>query len=292
MGWLCFILLAWFGVLRLTSGFREVKLSGGDTLSQEKWDGMLRIGCYNIAHGRGGVMGGSNWEGGSKEERLERMREIAELIRGQDLDVLVLNEVDFNCTWSHGLNQAEYLAEACGFSEVVEQRNLDLGIPFMRVAIGNAILSHLPIESAEVVPYPAVKWWEPIVAGKKKGVEALVKLPDGSEVEVFAVHLETRDEEVRKASLQEILKKAGPRSILAGDFNSERRGDGSSSIDRALGDGAWQGGADQSPTFPSNQPKIRIDWILVPKAWREVFSKTFAAPLSDHALVVSEWRLN
>jgi hypothetical protein len=32
--------------------------------------------------------------------------EIADLIRGQDLDLVILNEVDFDCTWSYGVNQA------------------------------------------------------------------------------------------------------------------------------------------------------------------------------------------
>ena len=220
------------------------------------------------------------------------MTKIAELIRAQNLEVLILNEVDFNCTWSHGLNQAQYLAEACGFSFVVEQRNLDLGIPFMQVAIGNAILSKFPIKSAEIIQYPAVKWWESILAGKKRGVEAVVSLPDESEVEVLAVHLETRDEEVRKASLQEVLEKAGPRSILAGDFNSLRREDGTSAIDQALADGRWQAGTDQSMTFPTSDPEIKIDWILVPKAWRELGGAVLTESLSDHAFVVSEWKLS
>lgn len=83
----------------------------------------LRIGAYNIAHGRGTADG--NWSGGDENERRGRLNAIAELITAADLDVVVLNEVDFAATWSYHVNQAAWIAEATEFPYWVEQRNLD-----------------------------------------------------------------------------------------------------------------------------------------------------------------------
>ena len=283
-------LLVWFAGVRLTSGGRALQLSG-DSGSPEKWTGTIRIGAYNIAHGRGGDPGGSNWEGGTKEDRAKRLNDIADLINEHQLDVLILNEVDFDCTWSHGVNQAAFVAEKCGFPFRVEQRNLDLGIPFMRVAIGNAILSRFPITEPELVEYPPVNWWEPIVAGKKQGLMGRISLPGDSKIEVFAVHAETRDETVRKDSVEALLKKSGSNSILAGDFNSVRGGDGTTAIDQIFEDGRWIEAQTTDATFSTRKPTQRIDWIFVPKTWTELTSKVIVSDLSDHAFVVGEWRV-
>lgn len=284
-------LLIWFVVIRLKSGENMLRLSG-QAPDIEGWEGNIRIGCYNLAHGRGSEPGGSNWGGGSEEERSARLIAIADLIRTQDLDLLILNEMDFDCTWSHGVNQAAILGDACGFRYRLEQRNLDLGIPFMRVAIGNAILSRFPIKDAETVDFPPVNWWEPLVAGKKRGALGMVRLPNGTELEVFAVHAETRDQEVRKGSVKALLKRAGESSILAGDFNSVRQGNGTTAVDLIFGDGRWMASTASTGTFPTVEPRRRIDWIFVPKSWREVESRVLVSDLSDHALVIGEWRIS
>lgn len=282
--------LVWFVVVRVTSGARALKVSGHGEFSGE-WDGTMRIGCYNIAHGRGDEPGGSNWEGGSKEQRRERLAEIAGLIREMNLDVVILNEVDFDCTWSHGVNQAQVLAKECGFAFVAEQRNLDLGVPFFRVAIGNAVLSRFPIKGADRVEYPSVKWWEPIVAGKKDGAKVILELPNGAGIEVFGVHAETRDQDVRIGSVEALIEAAGERSVLTGDFNSVRAGDGSTAVDLVLGDGRWKESAAEGATFPTEDPTRRIDWIFVPQNWEELESEVIVSDLSDHAMVVGEWRV-
>lgn len=283
-------LLVWFGIVRLSSGGRVIQVSGSGVYSGP-WAETIRIGTYNIAHGRGDEPSGSNWEGGSKEERAERLNAIARLINEHHLDVLILNEVDFDCTWSHRINQATELARKCDFAHHAEQRNLDFGIPFMRVAIGNAILSRFPIKEAEVVAYPPVNKWEPIAAGKKQGLMARVVLPDNNEIEVFAVHAETRDRKVRKDSVRALLKTSSKRSILAGDFNSVRGGDGSTAIDLIFEDKRWIEARAADPTFSTKKPTERIDWIFVPKSWLELSSEVIPSNLSDHALVIGEWKI-
>lgn len=64
--------------------------------------GMLRVACYNIAHGRG--LAESNWDGGDAATRIGRLDDIAALLVKLDADVVVLNEVDFDASWSNHVN--------------------------------------------------------------------------------------------------------------------------------------------------------------------------------------------
>ena len=61
----------------------------------------VRIGIYNIAHGRGQVA--SVWEGGDAAARLKRLKDIARLLKDSRLDIVVLNEADFHAPWSKGV---------------------------------------------------------------------------------------------------------------------------------------------------------------------------------------------
>jgi hypothetical protein len=69
----------------------------------------IRIASYNIAHGRG--LADSNWHGGNLQQRLKRLDAIGALLRDVDADLVILNEVDFDASWSFGVNQARHLAE-------------------------------------------------------------------------------------------------------------------------------------------------------------------------------------
>ncbi|MEM7557881.1 MAG: hypothetical protein AAF394_02035, partial [Planctomycetota bacterium] len=58
----------------------------------------LSIACYNIAHGRG--IAESNWGNDTAKVRTQRLDEIANLLIEVDADIVVLNEVDFDSSWS------------------------------------------------------------------------------------------------------------------------------------------------------------------------------------------------
>ena len=77
--------------------------------NQETESRALRVACYNIAHGRG--LNRDNWIDETKVERTRRLDEIAALLSELDADIVALNEVDFACSWSQGVNQAACLAE-------------------------------------------------------------------------------------------------------------------------------------------------------------------------------------
>ena len=264
--------------------------------------GRIRIVAYNIAHGRGTA--DSNWQVHAREAQLNRLREIARLLDEQKADIVVLNEVDFDAVWSGSMNQARYIADKAGFRFMVEQRNYDMAVPFARLRWGNAILSKYPVTKARMVDFPAYALWERIVAGHKKAVLCEVRLDKDSITRVLGVHLDTRSASTRLKSAEQIEKiraESATPLIVAGDFNSspvgfprtETTSDGRTALSYLLATGFYRTDPLSEPglgdyTFPSTDPAMVIDWILVPPEWKIISRTVFPQPLSDHNAVLME----
>jgi len=181
------IVLVPYGFSRVASSWRRLSVHTSRDLPAGKRDnGTFRIACYNIAHGRG--LATSNWRGGTAEERNTRLRQIADLLRHIDADIVVLNEVDFDSSWSSSTNQARYLAKQAGYPYWAEQRNLDFRVLTWKWRFGNAVLSRYPIVQASVVDLPGFSAVETFFAGKKRILNCTIEL-NGDKVRVLAVHL-------------------------------------------------------------------------------------------------------
>jgi endonuclease/exonuclease/phosphatase family metal-dependent hydrolase len=264
--------------------------------------GRLRVVCFNIAHGRG--LAESNWQGGDHAERAARLNEIAELLSQIDSDVVVLNEVDFDSSWSHSVDQARYLAEKAGYRYVAEQRNLDFRVLFWTWRFGNAVLSKYPIENARVVDLPGFSTWETVLAGKKRALRCDVVVGDQT-IGVVATHLSHRKEALRVRSatvlIDHVAASTAP-TIVAGDLNStppdwpESRTDraGRNAIKTIDSAGYFRRLPDtlnvenRDLTFRADDPYCVIDWILIPRAWRFVKYRVEASILSDHRPVIAD----
>ncbi|MHC4551522.1 MAG: endonuclease/exonuclease/phosphatase family protein [Planctomycetota bacterium] len=286
----------------------------------EKSSESLRVGCYNIAHGRGAV-GTSNFGGGSKNDKRERIIEIAKFLKEQDLDIVVLNEADFDSIWSGHIDQAWLIAKEAGYRYVVEQRNIDVAIPFISLRFGNAILSRFPLSDMKFLDYPhPSRWQELLVGGFKDGVAATVTLPDGQQLQVAAVHLSLEGESYRQASVQ-IIHQQHIQSklpmIAMGDFNSTAKGwpgyqagpNDENAIDWLMNSEDWHTWPEILPvkrvdlttpidpmdwlspvdyTFPSQQPEKVIDWIFVTTPWLFQNKEVIRTELSDHLPVIAK----
>ena len=259
----------------------------------------LRIAVWNIAHGAGTVA--SFWKGGPPQRRLDRLDRIAEQLRAMDADVVVLNEIDFDATWSHGVNQARYLADKAGYRYRVQERNYDFRVLWWTWRFGNAVLSRHPIRAANVLELPGTPAWQRITVGGKRAVACDIDL-GGRTVRVVAAHLSHLDEGIRVESASTLIEAAdaSPWPVLvAGDLNSTAPGLPDAAVDEAgnntlaLLDGSGlfrRAFEDTAPrpadlTFRSANPMRVIDWILIPRGWR--FGAYAAVPslLSDHRAV-------
>ncbi len=307
--WVAILLLAIvfvpYGLSRVASPSRCVSVHSLADLNSDPHEhsthSILRIVSYNIAHGRG--LATSNWEGGTAEQRTTRLDQIADLLRTLDADIVVLNEVDFESSWSFSINQARYLAKRAGYSYWAEQRNLDFRILTWKWRFGNAILSKHPIVQAKVVDLPGFSTAETLLAGKKRGVLCTLDV-NGKEVRIFGVHLSHRSEAIRAGSAKVILEMASSETMptfVAGDLNSSPTGfpnsqsatDAGNAMDLLDASSLFQrrperpSGAPAEGTYPSDQPQSIIDWILVPKNCQLLDYRVEPSTLSDHRPVVA-----
>ncbi|MEN8127334.1 MAG: endonuclease/exonuclease/phosphatase family protein, partial [Planctomycetota bacterium] len=235
----------------------------------------------------------------------ERLKQIAQLLKEEQLDIVVLNEVDFCSFWSGHVNQARLIAEEAGYPYRVEQRNVDVAVPFFSLRFGNVILSKYPIIEAVFLDYPhSSAFEEALHGGLKEGVVATLALPDGSRIQVAAVHLSLEGETIRRASVQQILdvqRRSSLPMIAMGDFNSTASGlpahytdvAGHNAIDTLRANGQlttlWpeMPVAQKALTFPSKKPGKIIDWIFVSPDWQIETKTVISSDLSDHLPVTA-----
>ncbi len=288
------IVLASYVVSRVRSPSLAVSVEQGETRKgHREFDGVLRIGSYNIAHGRGGVFGASNWDGGATAEKVSRLQRIGALLDEMGLDVVVLNEVDFSCVWSGHVDQAGIIASAGSYPFIVRQRSIDASIPFFSTVFGNAILSRYPVTEAWLEAFEPHSSFERVVAGNHDSVVARIELPDGSAIAVWAVHLEVRSARIRQLAARQILEREAEIDVplfVIGDFNS--RLTSASAVSQLLESGRFQPFPHReilgtSPTFPSENPARVIDWVLFPPDWHLVEGFVGESSLSDHLPVAA-----
>jgi len=266
----------------------------------------IQFATYNIAHGRGGKLGASNWTGSSKKQMENHLAQIALQVNVADVDILVLNEVDFQSSWSRYINQARVIAAHAGFTYCAEQRNVDVSLPFRKYRFGNAVLSKYPITDIRVIRFPPLSRKESVFAGNHDGLIAKITTPIG-EISVLAVHLEYRSEDVRVECARIIKTLASENDtpiVVMGDFNSApsfARGhqtstSGENAMDILLNSGLmthhkalvnWE----EYVTFPSANPDRAIDWIICSPGSEQNKHSLVRSELSDHLMVTAGIRI-
>lgn len=269
----------------------------------------LRVLTYNIAHGRGPSLGAENTDGGTHEEKKERVKQIGLEIQALGVDMVFLQEVDFNTWWSGNIDQAALIAEAAGFPYIARQRTIDSGLPlFRRYDFGNVLLSRLPISEVARFKMPPYSDVEVLFAGNHDGLLAKVQLSASDEIIVLGLHLEVRSEDIRVEAAERIIayQRQHPLPIiLLGDLNSTPPPMPDAETSR-LGQNAVEllesfGGFQRRPlrgqathhhfTFPSEAPRRTIDWIMPDRNWRiQEYRVIHGMRQSDHLPVLSTLR--
>jgi endonuclease/exonuclease/phosphatase family metal-dependent hydrolase len=299
LGLLIGLTAGWYITVRLISPFKVVQslqIEPATAPNASPSFETLRVGCFNIAHGRGGKLHTPNWHGDSRDEKQIRLNHIAQLLIDAQLDIVVLNEVDFSSFWSGHIDQSVAIARRAGYPYIVQQRNVDLAIPGMSLRFGNAILSRYPLSDAAFLDFPNPSLVKKLfIGGIKDSVAATATLPDGSQVNIVAVHLSLEGETVRNASVEiirQFYRESKLPMIVMGDFNSTARGlpghrtdpDADSCIDTLLADPHFQTLRQETNdlTFPSQNPSRTIDWIFVTPPWHIRDKTVIQTNLSDH----------
>lgn len=300
---LILLLVGPYVISRIRSGGRQIRTCIGPEppAVSADFNSSIRVMAYNVAHGRGPI--DDNWKGTAAEKR-NRILEIAKLLGESRADVVVLNEVDFDSTWSGHQNQAEAIAQAAEFPCRVEHRNLDFRFIYGSLKSGNAILSRYPIVDSKLVRYPALHTTERFLSGHKQGLICTLQISKTQQLRVLAVHLEHRSEETRVRSAQKIVEaveKSDIPLIAIGDFNStlpawpdaEFDSSGRNAMDVLLKSKHFEIASESTPaewnmTYPSIKAGVTIDWILIPKRWKFSNHRVLDSQLSDHRPVMAD----
>lgn len=252
-------------------------LAGCGTTPDAPTPRRLRVLTYNIHHGEG-------TDGVFDYQRL------ADIISSVEPDLVALQEVDVATGRSSGVDQPARLAELTGLhAAFVSMKPYDGG------RYGEAILSRVPI-----LGEPTGLDTEGIAPEMAMLAIAVVELrpwgEDGPTLTFAGAHLSPYAAEQRLSQVGQIndqlLAVPDRLALIAGDFNFEPGAPGYNAMTARWLDTADAFG-DPQPTFPSNPPVKRIDYVFAHPAdrWRVIETRVLDEPLaSDHAplLVVLE----
>jgi endonuclease/exonuclease/phosphatase family metal-dependent hydrolase len=247
---------------------------------------------------------------GNDLERQSNLARIAALIDSLQVDVVLLQEVDRRTARSGRVDQAAVLAERTGMHAVFG-RSMD----FDGGEYGNGILSRWPVQSWRVVPLQpeaaeASGHVDPAQSAasqpaqqpgaaqptEPRSVLHVVLDAAGGALHVLNTHVDHRAESAaRKAQVLELLAyvaDAVPRDarvVFGGDLNARPEAAEVRSLAVLFSD-VWPScGAGDGPTFRSDAPDRRIDYIMLANL-QCTAARVLDTTLSDHRPVVADIR--
>jgi endonuclease/exonuclease/phosphatase family metal-dependent hydrolase len=224
----------------------------------------VKIMSFNIYHGAT-TLGDYNLDA------------IARVIIEADPDLVALQEVDFKTNRSGHIDLATELGIRTEMAPLFGRAMYYDGGEY-----GEGILSKFSFISARNVPLPYTPGNEPRTA-----LEAVVVLFSGDTIAFIGTHfdhLKSETDRIAQAEkINEVFAVSPYPAVLAGDLNAQP---GSNPIN-ILGE-IWSSSYDKDdpePTFPSDAPGIRIDYVMhFPKEkWRTIETKVICDSIaSDH----------
>ena len=181
---------------------------------------------------------------------------MAKTIIDQGADIIGLNEMFSCCEGSRFPNQTEKLSELTGIKNYYFAKAID-SMP--DGVYGNGFLSKIGIEKIETILIP-----DPNPRRFKDYYETRcllkAKLENGYTVLVCHFGLNLDEQENAVKTIVSNLEKE--KCILMGDFNVTPDNEVLNPIKEVMKDAA-EGFCQSAPTFPSDNPRIKIDYIFV-----------------------------
>lgn len=232
----------------------------------------MKVMTFNIQHAR-------NYITGKIDIPL-----MAKTIKDMDADIVALQEVYGQGTHDLFNGQAEKIAELLGYyCYFAEAIYIDNNGPY-----GNAILSRYEIIKEETVKVPPAEHKPGRYFEDRCLAVCHINTPKG-ELAVFAIHFGLQPEEAELCA-KTVCKTYDPKipTVLMGDFNLEPHDKLLEPIRNILVDTDIYYKGESNLTFPSDKPKIKIDYIFVNsdiKVNEVTIPETIAA---DHRVIVAD----
>jgi endonuclease/exonuclease/phosphatase family metal-dependent hydrolase len=236
--------------------------------SIQKENPIIRILTFNILHG-------ATTQGDFDLDK------IAAVIQQTNPDLVALQEVDFKTNRAKNYDLATELGWRNKMAPLFgKAMDYDGG------AYGEGILTKMPIVASRNIPLPHSPGNEPRAA-----LEVMVELESGDTICFIGTHLEhqrgstDRTDQVNKIN-RVFLQNKYP-TILAGDLNDTPESETISILKTHWKDSA---GEDTGFTYPSDNPRIKIDYILFrpENRWKVLDYQVICDSIaSDHCAVLS-----
>ena len=238
----------------------------------------LNIATFNIQHGR------IHPHYLATKEELVDPRQMAEVIREMGADICGLNEV-YNQDENGLGNQAKIIGEALGMHWV-----FGAAIPLRSGGLyGNALVSKYPIVASRTVPIVTLPEERPEGRHYEDRVLLIATVEaEGREITVMSCHFGLNPleaERARETVLAEAKKISGP-VIFMGDLNLTPEEEDIRLLSEYFTD-SHRAGEGEMLTFPSHDPRIKIDYIFARDA-KILTSEVFPRVCADHLPVCAK----
>lgn len=279
----------------------------------------LRVLTWNIGYFYGLGSEGTAYYPKEFNYYQKRLESAVRLIKKEDIDLVFLQEVDFNSGRTHFVDQLKEMAKALKFSYIAYAPSWEANyIPypywpvtrhFGKIQSGGGIISRYPIKSNKIKLLNKPRsnsWWYNYFYLYRYIQKA--KIAFGTrELIAYNVHLEAFDKKNRYEQLEKLLEEKNSIDLLAGDFNlipnnaKKRSHFAGYPEDDYINDQSFekltQLGLSFSNltdlTFPAHRPDRKLDYVLFNNQKLKVKeSRVLNAVESDHLPVLSILEFN
>lgn len=283
----------------------------------EEHPSVIKVLTFNIGflYGRGSE--GPGYELREKDYFEKSLLKISSEIKGWGSDIVFLQEIDFDASRSHNIDQAQFIAKKAGYPFIAEAVSWDANyIPFPywpirnnfgRMKSGGAILSKYPLSNHHVVLLGkpvAQPWWYNLFYLHRYFQKVTVTIGD-KKFNLVNLHLEAFDKVDRKSQavkLVDMIKKENI-DMVAGDFNTlppsatkrskfynedDYENDGSydellkSGLSEVIPDEIYAKEENRYFTFPAWAPDRRLDYIWYKPDLKMMKAEVLPSASSDH----------
>lgn len=243
-----------------------------------------RLLIYNMryAAGNGRILNVPVPGSGYLRPKPIHLENISQFIQSQKPDVVGLLEVDTGSFRTGRVNQAKTIADDLGHYSLYQCKYHD-----------GSLSSRLPIFNAQANAFIASnELHHPKFHYFNRGVKRLIIELETDEVCIFLVHLSLwyRHRQEQLWELVQLLREREKPAIIAGDFNTYWGNSELNMFKEATG--MMSANTESLATFPSNNPRLELDFVLYEKPIQIEKFSIMPIEYSDHRPIVVDYSIN
>jgi endonuclease/exonuclease/phosphatase family metal-dependent hydrolase len=293
----------------------------------EETPSVIKIVTFNIGFLYGKGSEGSGYEHRDIEFYQKALVQISKEMILWDADIVFLQEIDFDSSRSHYIDQAKFIATKAGYPFVAEAITWEANyIPFPylplrnnfgKMSSGGAILSKYPLSDHQftLLSKPLSQpWWYNLFYLHRYFQKVSVTIGD-KKFNLLNLHLEAFDKANRKEQIEILLEEVNKSKIdfIAGDFNmvptsalkkskffndDDYENDSSyelmkkSNLFEVIPEEIY--GKDEARffTFPAWSPDRRLDYIWYNSSLKMMKAEVLPSASSDHLPLKATFQIN